>query len=207
MSYIRFNIGWFSLLFSNGQNWTQGVCIHCPSYVLSFLFLSYCCHFSCVDRYFFFVVFLFWWCPQSLLSFLWSLFHQCRLPCNYCGFLCVIGSAVFSWCHSLCVFLFHSRIICCLPAMGVAVSGSSFLSASVLPYIIVSIFLGTLPYILLTFHFLHSFAPLCRPMNLASLCMKCCLVSVHSFSVLGVDCLLSHAGLLLAKFWYLLYIL
>ena len=49
----------------------------------------------------------------------------CRLPCYYCGFLCVVRSAVLSRCHSPCVLLRHSRILCCLPTIGVAVSSSS----------------------------------------------------------------------------------
>ena len=67
------------------------------------------------------LVLLFWWCPpillKSLLFYLYSLLCQCRLSCCYCDFLCVVKSVVFPHCHYLCVFLFHSGIICCLPAM------------------------------------------------------------------------------------------
>ena len=38
----------------------------------------------------------------------------------------------------------HSRILCCLPTMGVAVSGLSLLFSSVLTYIFVPVLLGTL---------------------------------------------------------------
>ena len=77
--------------------------------------------------------------------FLGSLIHQCRLPWYYCNFLCVLRSAVFSCCHSTCVFLLHSRIIGCLPTMGVAMPGLSLLSPSILSYIFAPVFLDTLP--------------------------------------------------------------
>ena len=102
------------------------------------------------------VVPLFWWCLQILLqiqlSFLCSLIRQCRLPCYYCDFLCVVRSSVFSRCHSLYVFLHHSRILC-LPSMGAAVSGLSILSPSIFPYNFVPVILSTLPQVLLIFHF------------------------------------------------------
>ena len=71
--------------------------------------------------------------------------------------------------HSPCVFLLYSRIIHCLPAIEVTVPGLSLLSPSFLPYIFVPNFLNTFLYLLLTFHFLHSFGPLCCPVYLVSM--------------------------------------
>ena len=108
--HIWFNIEWLSLLFSMASisliaifiAVTSAVWIDASSGGSSFL--------------------------QSLLSFLCSLISQCRLSCYYCDFLCIVRSAAFSRCHSRCVFLLHSRIICCLPTIVVAVSSSSLLS-------------------------------------------------------------------------------
>ena len=96
----------------------------------------------------------------------------CRLPRHYCGFLCIVRSAAFSHCNSSCVFLLHSRIICCLPTMGVAVSGSPLQSPTVLPYIFIPVFLCILLEVLLNFHFHCSFRLPCCPVYLVCLCMR-----------------------------------
>ena len=112
------------------------------------LFFSLIAIISAVWTYALLVVPFIWGCQrillQNVLSFLFSLIHLCRLPCYYYVSFCVVGSATFSRSHSLCVYHLHSRIIWYLPTTGIVVSGSSLLSPSVLPYIFVPVFLGTL---------------------------------------------------------------
>ena len=92
----------------NSQHWAQWFCIYYPSFVLSFFVSLLLLSFQLCGWKLPLVVPLFWWCPwillQSPLSFLSSLIRQCMLPWNDCGFLCVVGSAVFSSCHSQCFF-------------------------------------------------------------------------------------------------------
>ena len=139
-------------------------------------------------------------------TFLLVLFY----PSYYCFFLHVVRSVAFSYCHSTCLFLLHRRTILFANHGGCCV----WFISSILPYIFVPIFLGTLLYVLLTFHFLCSFGSLCRPVYLVSLCIRCCftvyteiLVPVRSFLFSGESCLLLNAGLLLVKSWKLMYIL
>ena len=120
MLYIWFKIGWFSLLFfmlSNELSESVYITHLKPSL---FLYLSHCCQFSYMGGCFL--------CSAPLivmsanivakptsLPVLFDQHHlerggvalirQCKLPCYYYGFLCVVRIAVFSPCHSPCVFL------------------------------------------------------------------------------------------------------
>ena len=78
--------------------------------------------------------------PTFLLC---SLITHCRFSCHY-YFFCVVCSAVFFLSFPV-YFLRHSRIICCLPTMGV-VTNSYLLSPSVLPKIFNPISLGLVLY-------------------------------------------------------------
>ena len=109
MLYIWFNIGSFFLLFSMASiELGESVYIN---HFMSSLFLPLSLLISAA------------WIDVSSVSarllvmssntaakptFLGFLIHQCRLPFYYI-------STVFSRCLSPCVFLRHSRILCCLP--------------------------------------------------------------------------------------------
>ena len=96
MLYIWFNIGWFSLLFSI-TSIELGDSVYITQFMFSLFFISLFAIFIVVNSAVWIEASsdsgLFWWCPRILLC---SMIRQCRLPCYYCDFFCVVTSTVFS---------------------------------------------------------------------------------------------------------------